>query len=176
METYIHVVTPELNPNHSWWLISVNPLGSGMYVSSYNSNVSDDTMGHKISRRYHGYLCKTERLKSIRIDWVLQWFVIGEFMTKGNIEQSLFQYSCFCPTDCHWPLRGLIVKSAEHCGADYKPLDRCAHCACVKPSWPCFMWTSYMNMMTLTQTHAIRICKSNYTSQNTVGCNYLSMF
>ena len=24
----------------------------------------------------------------------------------------------------HWSLRGLIVKSAEHCGADYKPLDR----------------------------------------------------
>ena len=23
-----------------------------------------------------------------------------------------------------WSLRGLIVKSAEHCGADYKPLDR----------------------------------------------------
>ena len=153
METYIHVVTPELNPNHYWWLISVNPLGSRMYVSSYNSKVSDDTMGHKISRRYHGYLCKTERLKSIRIDWVLQWFVIGEFMTKGNIEQSLFQYSCFCPTDCHVPI-----------------------CECVKPSWPCFMWTSYMNMRTLAQTHAIRICKSNYTSQNTVGCNYLSMF
>ena len=26
--------------------------------------------------------------------------------------------------EAHWSLRGLIVKSAEHCGADYKPLDR----------------------------------------------------
>ena len=26
--------------------------------------------------------------------------------------------------EAHWLLRGLIVKSAEHCGADYKPLDR----------------------------------------------------
>ena len=26
--------------------------------------------------------------------------------------------------ESHWSLRGLIVKSAEHCGADYKPLDR----------------------------------------------------
>ena len=25
--------------------------------------------------------------------------------------------------EAHWSLRGLIVKSAEHCGADYKPLD-----------------------------------------------------
>ena len=26
--------------------------------------------------------------------------------------------------EAHWSLRGLIVKLAEHCGADYKPLDR----------------------------------------------------
>ena len=26
--------------------------------------------------------------------------------------------------EAHWSLRGLIVKSAEHCGADYKPIDR----------------------------------------------------
>ena len=26
--------------------------------------------------------------------------------------------------EAHWSLRGLIAKSAEHCGADYKPLDR----------------------------------------------------
>ena len=26
--------------------------------------------------------------------------------------------------EAQWSLRGLIVKSAEHCGADYKPLDR----------------------------------------------------
>ena len=26
--------------------------------------------------------------------------------------------------EAHWSLRGLIVKSAEHGGADYKPLDR----------------------------------------------------
>ena len=26
--------------------------------------------------------------------------------------------------EAHWSLRGLIVKSEEHCGADYKPLDR----------------------------------------------------
>ena len=26
--------------------------------------------------------------------------------------------------EAHWSPRGLIVKSAEHCGADYKPLDR----------------------------------------------------
>ena len=26
--------------------------------------------------------------------------------------------------EAHWSLRGWIVKSAEHCGADYKPLDR----------------------------------------------------
>ena len=26
--------------------------------------------------------------------------------------------------EAHWSLRGSIVKSAEHCGADYKPLDR----------------------------------------------------
>ena len=26
--------------------------------------------------------------------------------------------------EAHWSLRGLIVKSAEHYGADYKPLDR----------------------------------------------------
>ena len=26
--------------------------------------------------------------------------------------------------EAHWSLRGLIVKSAEHCGADYKPLVR----------------------------------------------------
>ena len=26
--------------------------------------------------------------------------------------------------EAHWSLRGLIVKSAEQCGADYKPLDR----------------------------------------------------
>ena len=26
--------------------------------------------------------------------------------------------------EAHWSLRGLIVKSTEHCGADYKPLDR----------------------------------------------------
>ena len=24
----------------------------------------------------------------------------------------------------HWSLKGLIVKSTEHCGTDYKPLDR----------------------------------------------------
>ena len=26
--------------------------------------------------------------------------------------------------EAHWSLRGLIVKSAEHCGADYKVLDK----------------------------------------------------
>ena len=26
--------------------------------------------------------------------------------------------------EAHWSLRGWIVKSAEHCGADYKPSDR----------------------------------------------------
>ena len=26
--------------------------------------------------------------------------------------------------EAHWSLRGLIVKSAEHCDADYKPLDK----------------------------------------------------
>ena len=26
--------------------------------------------------------------------------------------------------EAHWSLRGLIVRSAEHCGADYKPIDR----------------------------------------------------
>ena len=26
--------------------------------------------------------------------------------------------------EAHWSLKGLIVKSAEHCDADYKPLDR----------------------------------------------------
>ena len=26
--------------------------------------------------------------------------------------------------EAHWSLRGMIVKSAEYCGADYKPLDR----------------------------------------------------
>ena len=26
--------------------------------------------------------------------------------------------------EAHWSLRELIVKSAEHCGADYKPLDK----------------------------------------------------
>ena len=26
--------------------------------------------------------------------------------------------------DAHWSLKGLILKSAEHCVADYKPLDR----------------------------------------------------
>ena len=26
--------------------------------------------------------------------------------------------------ETHWSIRGLIVKSAEHCGADYKPWDR----------------------------------------------------
>ena len=26
--------------------------------------------------------------------------------------------------EAHWSLRGLIVKSAEHYGADYKPFDR----------------------------------------------------
>ena len=30
--------------------------------------------------------------------------------------------------EAHWSLRGLIVKSAEHCGADYKPLDRYILC------------------------------------------------
>ena len=38
--------------------------------------------------------------------------------------------------EAHWSLRGLIVKSAEHCGADYKPLNRyidrrCVHCVLV---------------------------------------------
>ena len=26
--------------------------------------------------------------------------------------------------EVHWSLREWIVKSAEHCGVDYKPLDR----------------------------------------------------
>ena len=146
METYIHVVTPELNPTHSWRLILVNPLRSAIYVSSYNSKVSDDTMCHKISRRY-GYLGKTERLKSIRIDWLLQWFVIGEFMTKGNIDQSLFQYPCFCQTDCD-----VLIMTLFHVDIIHE------------------------FMRTLAQTHAFRMCKTNYTPQNTVGCNYLSMF
>ena len=30
--------------------------------------------------------------------------------------------------EAHWSLRGLIVKSAEHCGAEYKPLDRYILC------------------------------------------------
>ena len=32
--------------------------------------------------------------------------------------------------EAHWSLRGWIVKSAEHCGADSKPLDRymCEYC------------------------------------------------
>ena len=29
--------------------------------------------------------------------------------------------------EAHWSLRGLIVKSTEHCGADCKPLDRYAY-------------------------------------------------
>ena len=32
---------------------------------------------------------------------------------------------CVIGKEAHWPIRGWVVKSAEHCGADYKPLDRC---------------------------------------------------
>ena len=37
--------------------------------------------------------------------------------------------------EAHWSLRGLIVKSAEHCGADYKPLDSYINCWSLRCSW-----------------------------------------
>ena len=37
---------------------------------------------------------------------------------------NLSSHPVWSGKEAHWSLRGLIVKTTEHCGADYKPLDR----------------------------------------------------
>ena len=53
------------------------------------------------------------------------------YSRKHNYAELVMRYDhgfrgivCWPGKEAHWPLKGWIVKSAEHCGADYKPLDR----------------------------------------------------
>ena len=53
-------------------------------------------------------------------NWSWEMIMVFEALYAGRGRRT----PVWSGKEAHWSLRGLIVKSAKHCGADDKPLDR----------------------------------------------------
>ena len=104
---------------------------------SVSASVVVYVVSYGIGPRYNGtWLCWHIRIRSHRIHSIRRQTVYSSGdghaeLVMGN-DQGFRgiacwpwqEESCVIGKEAHWSLRGLIVKSAEHCGADYKVLDK----------------------------------------------------